>query len=243
MKKKSIIIPVICMVLSLAAMLTMTVFATPVIYMYSVSKNTIALETDELAVFKETHKVMETVIKLDPNSSNLYWAAWCFRPARIGDSEYLEICPDYEKKSLEYAERFVEAVKTDGNRETYYSMTTDVHEYQVAAATADYVTALWYADKKDEAKKAFEDYIHTLTKDNTSCAIAFNMEGTLFLISTTGNDADREWLNNLESHIIELHNNSIEYKRSTGNYYPVEMNRWEIGENGRIEQIYEEAEE
>ena len=242
MKKKSIIIPVICLVLSVAAMLTMTLLATPVLYIYSMEKNTYNHETDELEVFKETHKVMETVVKLDSSSYNLYWAAWCFRPARIGDGEYLEICPDYEKKSLEYAERLVEAVKNKGKGDMYYAPVIDVHEYQVAAATADYVTALWYAGRKDEAKKVFEDYIHTLTKDNISCAIAFDMKGTLFLISTTGNNADREWLNNIEKYIVELHNSSIEYKRSTGNYYSIEIEKWEIGENGQIRQIYEEAE-
>lgn len=239
MKKKSIIIPVICLVLSLAAMLTVTLLATPVLYIYSMEKNTYNHETDELAVFKETHKLMETVAKLDPSSYNLDWAAFCFQPAKIGNSKYLEIRPDYEEKSLEYARKLVEAVKNSGNREIYYSMTTDVHEYQVAAATADYVTALWYAGKKDEAKKVFEDYIHTLTRDNISCAFAFYMERTLFLISTTGNDADREWLNNLEKYIVDFHNKSIEYKRSTDNYYTIEINRWEVGQNGKIDQIGE----
>jgi|GEM_PF-2547917 len=242
MKKKSIIIPVICLVLSLAAMLTMTLLATPVLYIYSMEKNTYNHETDELAVFKETHKLMETVAKLDPNSFNLYMAAFCFQPAKIGDGKYLEICPDYEEKSLEYARKLVEAVKNKGKGDLYYAPVIDVHEYQVAAATADYVTALWYAGKKDEAKKVFEDYIHTLTRDNISCAFAFEMEQTLFIISTTGNDADREWLNNIVSCIVEFHNNSIEYKRSTGNYYSIEINKWGIGENGIIEQIYEEAE-
>lgn len=240
MKKKNIIIPAVCIVLSITAMLTMTLFSTSVLFFYSSSKNTYNHETDELAVFRETHKVMETVVKFDPNSFNLYMAAFCFQPAKIGDGKYLEICPDYEEKSLEYARKFVEAAKKSENNNLYYSMTTDEHEYQVAGATADYVTALWYAGKKDEAKKVMEDYVHTLTKDNISCAFAFDMEQTLFIISTTGNDTDREWLNEIEKYIVDFHNNSIDYKHSTGDYGLVEINRWEIGENGHIERIYEE---
>lgn len=240
MKKKNIIIPAVCIALSITAMLTMTLFSTSVLFFYSSSKNTYNHETDELAVFRETHKVMETVVKLDPNSFNLYMAAFCFQPAKIGDGKYLEICPDYEEKSLEYARKLVDAAKKSGNVILYYSMTTDEHEYQVAGATADYVTALWYAGKKDEAKKVMEDYVHTLTRDNISCAFAFEMEQTLFIISTTGNDADREWLNEIEEYIIDFHNNSIDYKHSTGDYGLVEINRWEIGENGHIERIYEE---
>lgn len=238
MKKKNIIIPAVCIALSITAMLTMTLLSTSVLFFYSCSKNTYNHETDELAVFRETHKVMETVVKLDPNSFNLYMAAFCFQPAKIGDGKYLEICPDYEEKSLEYARKLVEAVKNKGD--LYYAPVIDVHEYQVAAATADYVTALWYAGKKDEAKKVMEDYVHTLTRDNISCAFAFEMEQTLFIISTTGNDADREWLNGIEQYIVDFHNDSIDYKRSTGDYGLVEINSWKIGENGHIERIYEE---
>lgn len=240
MKKKNIIIPAVCIALSITAMLTMTLLSTSVLFFYSHSKNTYNHETDELAVFRETHKVMETVVKLDPNSFNLYMAAFCFQPAKIGDGKYLEICPDYEEKSLECARKLVEAAKKSENNNLYYSMTTDEHEYQVAGATADYVTALWYAGKRDEAKKVMEDYVHTLTRDNISCAFAFEMEQTLFIISTTGNDADREWLNEIEKYIVDFHNNSIDYKHSTGDYGLVEINRWEIGENGHIERIYEE---
>ena len=241
MKKKNVIIPAICIALSLTAMLTMTVFTTPASIVYSSSKNTYNHMTDYYTVFKETHRIMEIVMKLDPSFFNSYYASvLCFNPQNIGDAKYLEICKDYEKKSLEYAEKHVDAAKKSGNVILYYSMTTDEHEYQVAGATADYVTALWYAGKKDEAKKVMEDYVHTLTKDNISCAFAFEMEQTLFIISTTGNDADREWLNGIEQYIVDFHNDSIDYKHSTGDYGLVEINRWEIGENGHIERIYEE---
>lgn len=244
MKKKSIIIPVICLVLSVAAMLTMTLLSTPVLYFYSDAKNTYNHETDELEVFKETYKVMETVVKLDPNYSNSYMTSlFCFDCKKIGDSKYREICKDYDRKSLEYAEKLVETAKNSNAEILFLSWTSDEKEDQIAGAIANYANALWYSGKKDEAKKTLEDYIHTLTKDNISCVYAFSLSSATFrLISSTGNDADREWLNNIEKYIVELHNSSIEYKRSTGNYYSIEIEKWEIGEGGRIEQINEEAE-
>jgi hypothetical protein len=123
---------------------------------------------------------MEIVMKLDPSFFNSYYASvLCFNPQNIGDAKYLEICKDYEKKSLEYAEKHVDAAKKSGNVILYYSMTTDEHEYQVAGATADYVTALWYAGKKDKAKKeamfkAFKDTSNI--KDSAALQKAFKAE-------------------------------------------------------------------
>ena len=68
MKKNNVIIPAVCIALSITAMLTMTLLSTSALFFYSHSKNTYNHETDELAVFRETHKVMETVVKFDPNS-------------------------------------------------------------------------------------------------------------------------------------------------------------------------------
>lgn len=220
--KKRILVPVICILLALCAVLAVTVYTTPVCYtlyeaFYTYSDN----EKDIPKNFEMSRKIgsiTESVYKSRPTIDNLLRVAHCYMTDWYIWGTYAgeEVPKGYLEKSLkysklkyeeEYKEEYVkkfEAVPVSDKNETLWKIQNGM----------EYAKALYLNGDFDEAKRVCEEMLGLLTKLDASFPTFGLFRSFFYLVySDSKVESQKAWVLEKEKALDDFYKSAGEYEK------------------------------
>lgn len=249
MKKRSIIIPSVLILLAVLIIPFVTLFTTAFSYEFALAKYSFGPDSDHTVIFQYSYKPVEIASRLSPNADTLGTRNFLFgnRYDDVKISDLEKLCPDYKQKAIEYTKQYVDFVKSDKyvNNDSYcdyVSVSGDAKESEISYAVYVYATNLYEYGDKEQAKKVCEDYIKSLPPEKLAEFTNINNFASEIYSDSAENAA---WADSLREYIVNTHNSNLDkIKQAFAGVkdYRAKFNttEWMIHENGVVSPVGQE---
>jgi hypothetical protein len=213
MKKLTLIIPAVLVALTALAVPLVTMFTTAAAYDVSLAKNSYFGDFhDEVKIFKESYKYIETAAKLSPNRETLGKRVDLFCVHREGTNiaDLEAACPDFKQKAIKYSGEFVDYIKNNDYRISIYgrqfSDSGDAKLQDVSYALYTHLIQVYQYSDKQEAKKLADGFVHSLPVERLSASVPILQFARGIEHDSTENE---KWAEALVDYVLTTHNANL----------------------------------